>query len=125
MATCTVESGMLFWKKACSEVAVGSCNQCGASVCGRHAAVYGDGSYVCTGCGAEVDHSDGTGTVFSFGGMSQTVSDKLSAAGEGISSVAGSWHGTDNDSGGSLDSAASDSGTGDSGGGDSGGSSGD
>lgn len=111
MSSCAVRSGMLFWKKACGEGAVGSCKQCGADVCGRHAAAYGDGSFICIGCGAEVDDSDGTGTVFSLGGISQTVSDKISAAGEGISAATESWHGGDSgNTGGSSDSGGGDPG---------------
>lgn len=124
MATCTVESGMLFWKKACGGESAGNCRDCRRFVCERHASTYGDGSLVCTRCGAQVD--DSTGTIFPSGGMGLGLGAAAGAAAANAEQGDhASWHGTDSDSGGSFDSAGSDSGTSDSGGGDSGGSSGD
>lgn len=118
MSTCTIQTGMLLWKKFCNVEAVGNCRQCHAYVCARHGAAYGDGSLLCTGCGAEVD-DDSTGTVFgnAAGWLGGGVA--ASAVASEQQQSAESWHG-----GGDIESSSSsDSGSSDSGGGDSGGSS--
>ena len=121
MSTCTMQTGFLMWKKFCGIEAAGNCRQCHAFVCVRHGAAYGDGSLLCTGCGAQVD-DDSTGTVFSTAGGLFGGAALGAAAGEQQQQPPGdTWHGGESDSGGSFDSGSSS----DSGGGDSGGSSSD
>jgi hypothetical protein len=118
MATCTVETGMLFWKKVCNGESIGNCRDCRRFVCQRHASTYGDGSLVCTRCGVEVD--DSTGTVFSTSGLGLGAGAAAGAAAAGGETTNDTpWHGDE------TNSSSSDSGSSDSGGGDSGGSSSD
>jgi len=117
MANCGIATGFLFWKKACGAEAMGVCRSCGCAVCQRHGASFGDGTLLCTRCGAEADVS--TGTVFG-------TAAGLGAAGAVLGAPeqpdSGAWHGEEGNPGG-FESGGSDAG--DSGGGDSGGSSSD
>ncbi len=116
MSTCTVQTGMLLWKKICGVDSIGNCRQCHAFVCARHGAAYGDGSLLCTGCGAEVG-DDSTGTVFATGAGLFGGAAAGAAAAEQQQQSSETWHGGgDSDSGGSSESSSSDSGGGDSGG---------
>jgi len=124
MATCTVESGMLFWKKACGAESVGTCRQCGRVICGMHAGKLGDGTMLCVEC---VERNPASlSTVISAGvvGAADVSAEATPFATSPAVADQGSsdtWHGTDSGgSGGSSDSGSSDSGSSDSGGSSSG-----
>lgn len=113
MATCGVETGFLFWKKACGAEAMGACRSCGFPVCMRHGAGCGDGTLLCTRCAT--DRDDSTGTVLNAGAIGLGAAAAASAAAADTEG-AGAWHGED--------SGGAEAGGGD-GGGDGGGSSAD
>ena len=105
MALCSMQTGMLFWKKQCELPSVGNCSHCSRFVCAQHGTMR-EGGFLCSACYREEtgDDSDSSSSLSwsSGGSASASASD-------------GGWSG--GDSGGSSDSGG--------GGGDSGGSSGD
>ncbi len=118
MAVCTVESGVLFWKKPCGDVALGHCGNCGRVVCKKHFLRQPDGPFLCPGCAPHEQDSD-SGSWFSWGPSS-------GAAAAAAASDAGAVESSGGESSGGGDSGGGDSGGSDSGGGgDSGGSSSD
>lgn len=116
MATCTVETGFLFWKKACGAEAMGACRGCGSAACQRHCASFGDGTLLCARCRAETDDSSSTVFTTSAMGVGAAAGASAVAASSQAESGGGSWHGNEGDSGGGFDSGGGDSGGGDSGG---------
>ena len=105
MAQCSVQTGMLFWKKLCSGVAVGHCGNCHRLVCRDHFMPQSEGPFLCPACAPREDDADtdSTGSLFSFRFGSAAAAAGAAGAAEG------------------REVESSDSGSGDSGGGDSGG----
>ena len=105
MATCSKETGFLFWKKRCENPSIGACDECRRFTCQMHGGIQGDGGLLCNAC---LNKEEDSGSWFSWS------SDDSSSSSS--SSSGSSWSGSDS----SSSSSSSDSGGG---GGDSGGSS--
>lgn len=112
MAQCSVQTGMLFWKKPCGGVAVGHCGNCNRIVCHKHFLPQSDGPFLCPDCASrENDESaDTTGALF---GISLGAAAAAAGAAEGRETETGESGGSvsGTDSGGSSDSGGGDSGS--------------
>ncbi len=93
MATCTLDTGILLWKKPCGLEAIGNCRQCLRFVCQRHGAAFADGTLLCSMCASQTE--DSTGTVFTTAPL---VAGAAAAHAAGEQRAPDSWHGADAES---------------------------
>jgi len=99
MANCSIQTGMLLWKKNCIHPSLGNCARCRKFVCQIHSVGWHDRELLCRACAHTEEDSDST-------------SDSGIGLGSAVAAIASSVSATNSDSG----SSSSDSGSSDSGG---------
>jgi hypothetical protein len=84
MAQCSVQTGVLFWKKPCRGVAVAHCGNCHRLVCRDHFLPQSEGPFLCPDCAPREDQeADFTGALFNFRFGSAAAAAGAAAAAEG------------------------------------------
>jgi hypothetical protein len=113
MANCSVQTGVLFWKKPCIHPALGNCAKCRKFVCQIHSEEQRDGTRLCGACRPveerddDYDTASASGSGIALGGLlgaaagSSSVSERERTVCDSESGDSGSSDSCSGDSGGS------------------------
>jgi len=108
MANCSIQTGMLFWKKNCIHPALGNCAECRKFVCQIHSVGWHDSKLLCRDCAdVEEDSDSGSGVAFGLGSIVAAVASSAAARETDSGSSSSDSGSTSSDSG---SSSSSDSG---------------